>query len=89
MAKMNKRYFEEMLDVEREFDVFGAVHDQERLNDADDADYWLSCCAFDMFVNLWRFFFIANLIEGPFIFFAVVISRTTVAEKQRDTPSYR
>ncbi|CAN7100648.1 unnamed protein product [Brassica rapa subsp. narinosa] len=39
MAEMNKRYFEEMLDLEREFDVFGAVHDQERLNDADDADY--------------------------------------------------
>ena len=42
-----------------------------------------------MFVNLWRFFFIANLMEGPFIFFVVVISRTTVAEKQRDTTSYR
>lgn len=39
MAEMNKRYFEEMLNAEREFDVFGAVHDQERLNDADDADY--------------------------------------------------
>ncbi|KAL0668514.1 hypothetical protein Bca4012_031218 [Brassica carinata] len=39
MAEMNKRYFEEMLDLEREFDVFGAVHDQERLNDADDEDY--------------------------------------------------
>ncbi|KAF3567637.1 hypothetical protein DY000_02015244 [Brassica cretica] len=39
MAEMNKIYFEEMLDLEREFDVFGAVHDQERLNDADDADY--------------------------------------------------
>ncbi|CAF1846757.1 hypothetical protein HID58_060652 [Brassica napus] len=39
MAEMNKRYFEEMLDLEREFDVFGAVHDQERLNDADDVDY--------------------------------------------------
>ncbi|KAH0877146.1 hypothetical protein HID58_064540 [Brassica napus] len=38
MAEMNKRYFENMLDLEREFDVFGAVHDQERLNDADDAD---------------------------------------------------
>ncbi|WZY94530.1 hypothetical protein YC2023_066859 [Brassica napus] len=36
MAEMNKRYFKEMLDLEREFDVFG---DQERLNDADDADY--------------------------------------------------
>uniref|UniRef100_A0A0D3DH82 Uncharacterized protein n=1 Tax=Brassica oleracea var. oleracea TaxID=109376 RepID=A0A0D3DH82_BRAOL len=39
MAEMNKRYFEKMLDLEREYDVFGAVHDQERLNDADDADY--------------------------------------------------
>ena len=31
MAEMNKRYFEEMLDLEREFDVFGAVHDKNGL----------------------------------------------------------
>ncbi|KAL0763227.1 hypothetical protein Bca101_079378 [Brassica carinata] len=33
--------------------------------------------------------YIYCLPNGPFIFFAVVISRTTVAEKQRDTTSYR